>query len=174
MKSLKVSIGAAFVAMAIVAVPLLTQTVDTPIAPIQTDGGLIAGKVLASGVRAWFGIPFAKAPTQDLRWKPPQPTRWTGVWNADRKMPECIQVLRPHDINHYFGEEPSSENCLYLNIWAPGNSTSNSKLPVIVFLYGGGSTIGSSGMANYDGEMMARRGAVFINLNYRVGILGYM
>ena len=91
MKSLKVSIGAAFVAMAIVAVPLLTQTVDTPIAPIQTDGGLIAGKVLASGVRAWFGIPFAKAPTQDLRWKPPQPARWTGVWNAGRKMPESFR-----------------------------------------------------------------------------------
>ena len=71
MKSLKVSIGAAFLAIGIIAVPLFTQTVDTPIAPLQTEGGLIAGKVLPSGVRAWFGIPFAKAPTQDLRWKPP-------------------------------------------------------------------------------------------------------
>src|SRR5206468_9478780 len=144
MKSLKVSIGAAFVAMVIVAVPLLTQTVDTPIAPLQTDGGLIAGKVLAAGVRAWFGIPVAKAPTQDQRWKPAQPARWTGVWNADRKMPECIQVLRPHDINHYFGEEATSEDWLYMNIWAPTSSNANSRLPVIVFIYGGGGTIGSS------------------------------
>ena len=114
MKTLKLSIGAALLAIVTAAVPLLTQTVDTPITPIQTEGGLIAGKVLPSGVRAWFGVPFAKAPTQDLRWKPPQPLRWTGVWNADRKMPECIQVLRPHDINHYFGEEATSEDCLYM------------------------------------------------------------
>jgi para-nitrobenzyl esterase len=174
MKSLKRSIGATLLAIVIVAVPLLTQTVDTPIAPIQTEGGLIAGKVLPSGVRAWFGIPFAKAPTQDLRWKPPQPIRWTGVWNADRKMPECIQVLRPHDINHYFGEEPTSEDCLYMNIWAPASSNANSGLPVIVFIYGGGGTIGSSGMAIYGGETMAQRGAVFVNFNYRVGILGFM
>jgi para-nitrobenzyl esterase len=174
MKSLKVSIGAAFLVIAIIAVPLLTQTVDTPIAPVQTEGGLIAGKVLPSGVRAWFGIPFAKAPTQDLRWKPPQPIRWTGVWNADRKMPECIQVLRPHDINHYFGEEATSEDCLYLNIWAPASSNANSRLPVIVFIYGGGGTIGSSGSALYAGETMAKRGAVFVNFNYRLGILGFM
>lgn len=159
---------------AVLAAPLVAQTVETPVAPIQTEGGLIAGKVLPSGVKAWLGVPFAQPPTQGLRWKPPQPMTWRGVWNADRKMPECIQVLRPHNINHYFGEEPSSENCLYLNIWAPAKSTGTSKLPVIVFLYGGGSTIGSSGMANYDGETMARRGAVFVNLNYRVGILGFM
>src|SRR5262245_37138026 len=174
MKNLKVSIGATVLAIAIAAVPLLTQTVDTPISPIQTEGGLIAGKVLPSGVRAWFGIPFAKAPTQDLRWKPPQPIRWTGVWNADRKMPECIQVLRPHDINHYFGEEATSEDCLYMNVWAPPGAKAGDNLPVIVFIYGGGSTIGSSGMANYDGETMAKRGAVFVNFNYRVGILGFM
>jgi para-nitrobenzyl esterase len=92
MKSLKLSFGAALLAIAIAAVPLLTQTVDTPIAPIQADGGLIAGKVLPSGVRAWFGIPFAKAPTQDLRWKPPQPIRWTGVWNAAVKCSKNLQI----------------------------------------------------------------------------------
>src|SRR5262245_2831553 len=174
MKNLKVSIGATVLAIAIAAVPLLTQTVDTPISPIQTEGGLIAGKVLPSGVRAWFGVPFAKSPTQDLRWKPPQPIRWTGVWNADRKMPECIQVLRPHDINHYFGEEATSEDCLYMNIWAPASSNANSRLPVIVFMYGGGGTIGSAGSALYGGETMAKRGAVYVNFNYRVGILGFM
>ncbi len=159
---------------AVTSLPLLAQTVETPVAPIQTEGGLLAGKVLPSGVKTWLGVPFAKPPTQQLRWQPPQPMSWTGVWNADRKMSECIQVLRPHNINHYFGEEPSSENCLYMNIWAPGNATETSNLPVIVFIYGGGSTIGSSGMANYDGANVARRGAIFVNFNYRVGLLGFM
>jgi para-nitrobenzyl esterase len=163
----------ALVCSAAMAGPGVAQVV-TPIAPIQTGSGAVAGKVLDSGVKVWLGIPFAKPPVQDLRWEPPQPVRWQGVWNADRKMPECIQVLRPHNINHYFGEEPTSENCLYMNIWAPGNSNSNSKLPVIVFIYGGGSTIGSSGIDLYGGETMAKRGAVFVNFNYRLGILGFM
>jgi para-nitrobenzyl esterase len=142
--------------------------------PIRIESGAVAGTRLASGVRAYLGIPFAQPPVGRLRWAAPEPIRWAGTWNADRKGPECIQVLRPHDINHYFGEEPSSENCLYLNLWAPAAATARSRLPVVVFLYGGGFTIGSSGMANYDGEAIARAGAIFINLNYRVGALGFM
>jgi len=111
---------------------------------IQTDSGTVAGKVLDSGVKAWLGIPFAQPPVRDLRWKEAQPIVWKGIYNADRKMPACIQVLRPHNINHYFGEEPTGEDCLYLNIWAPSDARSDSRLPVIVFIYGGGGTIGSS------------------------------
>ena len=147
--------------------------------PVATKSGKVAGTKLASGVKAYLGIPFAKPPTGQLRWKPPQPMSWNGVWNADRKGPECIQVLRPHDINHYFGEEASGEDCLTLNIWAPaaakaGEPKSGRGRPVIVFIYGGGGTIGSSGMANYDGENAAKRGAIFVNLNYRVGLMGFM
>lgn len=147
---------------------------DAPPALVQTDGGQVLGRVLDSGVKAWLGVPFAKPPVRELRWREPQPTRWTGVYNADRKMPECIQVLRPHNINHYFGEEATSEDCLFMNIWAPPDATAASRLPVIVFMYGSGGTIGSSGMANYDGEQVAKRGAIFVNFNYRVGILGFM
>src|SRR5579884_1698062 len=142
--------------------------------PVHTTSGLVAGTEVQSGVKAYLGIPFASPPVGDLRWKAPQPIKWAGVWNADRKGPECMQVLRPHDINHYFGEEPTSENCLYMNIWAPADAKAGEKRPVIVFIYGGGGTIGSSGMANYDGTNMAKRGAVFVNFNYRVGILGFM
>jgi para-nitrobenzyl esterase len=141
---------------------------------VQTDGGQLAGRVLDSGVKAWLGVPYAKPPVRELRWREAQPNTWKGVYNADRKMPECIQVLRPHNINHYFGEEATSEDCLYMNIWAPPAATEASKLPVVVFIYGGGGTLGSSGMANYDGEQAAKRGAVFVNFNYRVGILGFM
>ena len=163
------SLGAALAAS-----PLLAQISLTPIAPIQTEGGMVAGKVLESGVRAWFGVPFAKPPINNLRWQPPQPISWKGVWTADRKMPECMQVLRPHNINHYFGEEATSEDCLYLNVWAPPGSTASDKLPVIVFIYGGGNTIGSASSAMYDGENMAKKGVVFVTLAYRLGILGWL
>jgi para-nitrobenzyl esterase len=142
--------------------------------PVRIESGAVAGTRLSSGVHAYLGIPFAAPPVGSRRWAPPQPIRWGGVWNADRKGPECIQVLRPHNINHYFGEEPSSEDCLYLNLWAPAAANARSRLPVVVFLYGGGFTIGSSGMANYDGEQVARSGAIFVNFNYRVGALGFM
>jgi para-nitrobenzyl esterase len=142
--------------------------------PVQTSSGRVAGTRLDSGVKAYLGIPFAAPPVGDLRWAPPQPTSWSGIYNADRYGPECIQVLRPHDINHYFGEQASGEDCLSLNIWAPAEAREGDGRPVVVFLYGGGFTIGSSGMANYAGEAMAGRGAVFVNFNYRVGALGFL
>lgn len=165
---------AACIAAGMVAPVVWGQSVLERIAPVQTTAGLLAGEVLSSGVKAWLGIPYARPPVDDLRWRPPQPMQWPGVWDADRKMPECIQVLRPHDINNYFGEEATSENCLYMNIWAPPDSHAGSNLPVIVFIYGGGFTIGSSGMALYAGEQVAERGAIFVNFNYRLGILGFM
>jgi para-nitrobenzyl esterase len=166
-------------ASAVLAVGLLVslvsaQITDAPIAPIRTDEGLVAGKVLPSGVRAWLGVPFAKPPVNDLRWRPPQPISWKGVWTADRKMPECMQVLRPHNINNYFGEEATAEDCLYLNVWAPPGTRPGTKFPVIVFIYGGGGTIGSAGSGMYDGEHMASKGVVFATIAYRVGILGWM
>ena len=166
--------AASILCAAILASAVLAQIIITPIAPIRTDEGLVAGKVLASGVRAWLGIPFAKPPINDLRWRPPQAISWTGVWNADRKMPECPQVLRPHNINNYFGEEATAEDCLYLNVWAPPNTRAGAKLPVIVFIYGGGGTIGSAGSGMYDGANMAKKGVVFVTIGYRVGILGWM
>jgi len=174
MKKWSLGIVALCVAAGIVVPVVRGQTVFKEISPIQTTGGLLAGKVLPSGVKAWLGIPYARPPIDKLRWQPPQRMHWRGVWDADRRMPECIQVLRPHDINNYFGEEATSENCLYLNIWAPAGARAGSSLPVIVFIYGGGFTIGSSGMSLYDGQEVAKQGAVFVNFNYRLGILGFM
>ena len=165
------------VSLALVATTSLASAapmIAIPGDPVTTNSGKVAGTQLDSGVKAYLGVPYAKPPTQDLRWKPPQPISWKGVWNADRKGPECIQVLRPHDINHYFGEEPSGEDCLTLNIWTPAQAKAGDGRPVVVFIYGGGGTIGSAGMANYDGENVAKRGAIFVNLNYRVGLLGFL
>lgn len=141
---------------------------------VTTSSGVLDGAVLASGVKAWLGIPYATPPVRDRRWREAEANTWKGTYHADRTMPACIQVLRPHNINHYFGEEATSEDCLFMNVWAPATATATSKLPVVVFLYGGGGTVGSAGMANYGGEDVAARGAVFVNFNYRLGILGFM
>ena len=155
---------------------MLVGTGPARAAPLPVDGGLVEGTTLPSGVRAWLGVPFAAPPVRDLRWKPPQPvTPWRGVWHADRFAPECLQPLRSPRQNHYFGNEATSEDCLYLNIWAPpAKSGPARKLPVIVWIYGGAFTIGSASMANYSGEPLARAGVIRVNIAYRVGALGFL
>jgi para-nitrobenzyl esterase len=146
-----------------------------PIPSIAVDGGKIVGKVTSDGVQAWLGVPYAAPPINDLRWKEPQPVpAWQGVFNADRLAPECIQPLRPRLNNHYFGSPGTNEDCLYLNIWTPATAKAGAKLPVIVWIYGGGNTIGSASVALYDGSNIAKHGAILVSMNYRVGILGYM
>ncbi|MDO7835508.1 carboxylesterase family protein [Sphingobium sp. HBC34] len=156
---------------------LPAQVADRPAGqPVRTDTGLVAGKMLTSGVRAWLGVPFAAPPVRDLRWRDPQPrAAWQGVWNADRPAPECIQPLRGRSINHYFGEEATSEDCLYLNIWAPATPPPVGKpYPVIAWIHGGGFTVGSASMANYAGEALAAKGVVYVAVAYRVGPLGFL
>jgi para-nitrobenzyl esterase len=156
---------------------VFAQIVDRPVPgdPVRIDSGRVAGKVLPSGVKAYFGIPYVAAPVRELRWRDPQPVKpWQGILNADRFGPECIQVLRRKNLNHYFGEEATSEDCLFLNVWAAPTAHAGARLPVVVFIHGGGFTLGSSGMALYGGENVARAGAVFVNFNYRVGAMGFM
>ncbi len=150
----------------------LTMTGAVSAQPVSIDTGQLDGPTLANGVRVWKGIPFAAPPLRDLRWKAPQPAaRWDGVYHADRFAPMCLQPLRNRTMNHYFGNEATSEDCLYLNIWAPSSGT---KLPVIVWIYGGGFTVGSANMANYSGEHLAAKGVVQVNLAYRLGALGFL
>lgn len=153
------------------------QIVERPAGdPVATDAGMVAGKTLPSGIRAWLGVPFAAPPVRDLRWRDPQPhARWTGVWNADRFAPECIQPLRSRSINHYFGEEATSEDCLYLNIWAPPTPPpAGTRYPVIAWIYGGGFNVGSASMANYAGDALAAKGVIYVAIAYRVGALGFL
>ncbi len=144
---------------------------------VALDNGQIEGTTLASGVRAWLGIPFAAPPVRALRWKAPQPVQnWNGVYHADRAAPMCLQSGRGRTMNHYFGTEATSEDCLYLNVWAPPHKQlkSGKKLPVIVWIYGGGFTVGSANMANYSGEGLAEKGVVRVNIAYRVGPMGFL
>ncbi len=158
--------------LAFAALAALSAAGSAAAKPAAIDGGLIEGARLPSGVSAWLGVPFAAPPVRDLRWKPPQPMRpWRGIRHAETFAPECLQPLRSPRQNHYFGEEATSEDCLYLNIWAPPDAR---RAPVIVWIYGGGFNIGSASMANYSGESLARAGVVRVNIAYRLGALGFL
>jgi len=149
--------------------PVLAQSV-------KVESGRIEGITLRSGVRAWLGIPFAEPPLRALRWKPPRmPQRWANVFHADRFAPECLQPLRNRSMNHYFGNEATSEDCLYLNIWAPrAPAPKGHPYPVLVWVYGGGFTIGSASMANYSGAYTAQHDVIQVNIAYRLGALGFL
>ncbi|HEX4851026.1 MAG TPA: carboxylesterase family protein, partial [Puia sp.] len=144
---------------------------------IKIEGGEISGIDLPGEVHAFKGIPFAKPPVGDLRWKAPQPvTPWKGVRVCKTFGPSPMQG-KPVPFGTWTEEflipkEPISEDCLYLNVWTSARS-SKERRPVIVWIYGGGFMSGGSACAIYDGKAMAKKGVVFVSINYRVGIFGF-
>jgi para-nitrobenzyl esterase len=134
--------------------------------------GLLEGTLEAgTGVRAFRGIPFAKPPVGDLRWKPPQlANKWEGVRKANKFGPRAMQ--RPIFGDMGFRSDGMSEDCLYLNIWTPAKS-GKERLPVLVYFYGGGFAAGDGSEGRYDGESMARRGIVAVTVNYRLNVFGF-
>jgi para-nitrobenzyl esterase len=143
------------------------QTPKTP-----TDSGVVSG-VREGGLSVYKGIPFAAPPVGDLRWRAPAPVApWTGTRKADAFAPACMQtgVSMP-------GETPPavSEDCLYLNIWTPAKSDSaHERLPVIVWIYGGGYINGSAAMPLYWGDRLAHKGVLVVTIAYRLGPLGFL
>ena len=139
---------------------------------VQTTGGALQGIALPSGVRAFRGIPFAAPPVRDRRWRPPQAAaRWQGVRAADRFANQCMQARVFSDM--MFRNSGVSEDCLYLNVWAPAIARPGSKLPVLVYFFGGGFVAGDGSEFRYDGESLARRGIVVVTTSYRLGIFGF-
>ena len=159
------------------ATSLAAQAAPRAAAPqVRTASGTVAGITLASGVRAFRGIPFAAPPVRELRWRPPQPVRaWTGVRAADRFGPQCMQARVFGDM--MFRNEGISEDCLYVNVWVPaasaGPATAAARRPVLVYIYGGGFVAGDGSEPRYDGESMAKRGIVVVTLSHRLGIFGF-
>ena len=123
-------------------------------------------------VESFKGIPYAAPPVGELRWRAPQAApAWTGVRVADRFAPDCLQhALRGDDAP--LSVKPS-EDCLYLNVWRPADMKPGAKLPVMVWVYGGGYVSGGTSPAIYDGKAFARDGIVFVSFNYRVGRFGF-
>ncbi len=147
--------------------------------PINVSGGLISGTATSDGtVQLYKGIPFAAPPVGELRWRAPQPVvPWSGVRSCVAFGASPMQTspapFGPWSAEFLIPNEPISEDCLYLNVWAPAQSRTK-KLPVLVWIYGGGFGSGGSGCAIYDGEAMARKGIVFVSVNYRVGPFGFL
>lgn len=137
---------------------------------VATDTGPVIGTA-ADGIQSFKGIPFAQAPVGELRWRAPQPvTPWTEPLLANQYGHDCMQLPFPSDAAP-LGTTPS-EDCLVLNVWRPA-AASEAPLPVIAWIYGGGFVNGGASPAVYDGTAVARRGAVFVSFNYRLGRFGF-
>jgi para-nitrobenzyl esterase len=170
----KILTGAIAVALMAGGAALAQIASPVPGDPIKIDSGLVAGKILPSGIRAYLGIPYAAPPVEELRWREPQPVKpWEGVFNADRVGPACIQNLARHDSLNYAGTPATSEDCLTVNVWTPPGTQAGAKLPVFVWVYGGGFVVGSNGRAFDGGEGLAKKGLVYVSLNWRNGTLGF-
>jgi para-nitrobenzyl esterase len=144
---------------------------SAPAAPqVATESGVLAG-ASDHGLTVYKGIPYAAAPVGDLRWRAPAPKApWSGTRQAHSFAPACMQkgVSMP-------GETPPamSEDCLYLNIWAP-RASARDHLPVIVWIHGGGYRNGSAAMPLYWGDRLAGKGVIVVTIAYRLGPLGFL
>jgi para-nitrobenzyl esterase len=138
-----------------------------------TEASIAPGKVRgaeADGVIAWKGIPFAAPPVGANRWREPQPVaKWTGVREATQYGHDCMQTPFPSDAAP-LGTEPA-EDCLVLNVWRPASMAK--KLPVMIWIYGGGFVNGGSSPDVYSGAKFAKQGIVFVSFNYRLGRFGF-
>jgi para-nitrobenzyl esterase len=142
---------------------------------VRIESGLLSGETSRDGiVRAFKGVPYAKPPVGELRWRPPQPpTPWSGVRPAKHFGPRCLQPSRLPTSIQYFGPEAEGEDCLYLNVWTAARST-DERRPVMVWIHGGAFYLGSAGQPIFDGERLARKGVVVVTVNYRLGRLGFL
>ncbi len=155
----------------------LTLSMTTQVASaadrVKTKAGVLESTITEpGGMRVFRSIPFAAPPVGEFRWQSPQPLkRWRGVRNADRFSPGCAQNIVFADV---IGRgESSSEDCLYLNVWTIAKS-SRERLPVLVYIYGGGYSVGDASELRYDGASMARQGMVVVTANYRLGLFGFL
>jgi para-nitrobenzyl esterase len=145
-----------------------------------TSSGKVVGFSEVNGVHGWLGIPYAKAPVGTLRWKAPLPVeQWDGTLKALNAGAFCPQIGNPSiPIDGSMNGKPvGSEDCLFLNIWAPEHSPSeiaqgNLRLPVMFWIHGGGNSIGHG--ANYSGKVLAaRHQVILVSINYRLGPMGW-
>jgi para-nitrobenzyl esterase len=141
-------------------------------AKVTIDAGSLVGSS-ADGVNTFKGVPFANPPVGKLRWQPPQtPDRWTAERDATKFQLPCVQPTNPD------GKTPNgggiwgktSEDCLYLNVFAPANAKG---APVMVWLHGGASYLGGAHLGGYNGEAFAKNGVIIVTANYRLGPIGY-
>jgi para-nitrobenzyl esterase len=142
---------------------------------VHSPAGAVQGLVQTTPggpANAFLGLPYAAPPTGQLRWQPPMPAaKWTGTRDATHFGHRCMQPALYDDM--FFRDPGPSEDCLTLNIWAPPNAKPYAKLPVMVWIYGGGFTTGSTSEPRQDGGHLATKGVLVVSFNYREGIFGF-
>ena len=146
----------------------LAQHAYSQIQTAKVTGGVVQG-VVTEDISIFKGIPFAAPPVGDLRWRAPAPVQpWTGIKKTVAFGPACMQPE-----NSQGNTAPVSEDCLYLNVWTPAKNA-NAKIPVLVWIHGGGFSGGSTSIPMYDGTGFAKKGLVVVSLAYRVGPFGFL
>ena len=144
---------------------------------VETRYGKIEGvRSAIQKITVFRGVPYAKAPVGDLRWRAPEePAKWDGVKDCSKFAPAAIQTEHQkgsfYEIEFYEGGMDVSEDCLYLNVWADLEIKNK---PVMVWYHGGAYMHGFGHEMEFDGDAIAKRGAILVTVNYRVGVLGYM
>ena len=135
---------------------------------VETMNGFVFG-ARAFGAQRFLGMPFAQPPVHNLRWAPPlPPTNWSGIRNASAYAHNCATTS-----GDYVAD--LSEDCLYLNVYRPDNTTNAANLPVMLFLYGGSFVEGGTSLFVYDGSYVSRHGnVIFVTSNYRLGPFGFL
>ncbi len=145
----------------------------------STENGEVAGLPAGNqGISIFKGIPYAKPPVGNLRWKAPQPAEnWEGIYNAysfsDIPMQCRVPETSMYKKEFYPVDLPRSEDSLYLNIWTPAKSQ-DEKLPVALWIYGGGFVQGYSDKMETDGDAFAKRGVIYVSINYRLNVFGFL
>ncbi|MBU1111743.1 MAG: carboxylesterase/lipase family protein [archaeon] len=136
---------------------------------IELDSGAVQGKTV-NGIKSYLGIPYAKPPINELRWKPPQePVPWYGTKKTTEFGAACSQP----QLFSSSSNEKMSEDCLYINVWTSAKNK-NENLPVMVWIYGGAFLVGEAGLDPYHGANLASEGVVVVTFNYRLGSLGFL
>ena len=150
----------------------ISETVQAAGPAVATRTGRVQG-VTDGAVTSFKGIPFAAPPVGDLRWRDPRPASpWKGVRKASDYSANCMQAPAPPGIIGQDKPRPTSEDCLYLNVWTP-KPKADAGLPVMVWIYGGAYVIGSGALDNTDGAAVAGKGAVVVSFNYRLRQFGF-
>ncbi|MGA7341403.1 MAG: carboxylesterase family protein [Terracidiphilus sp.] len=141
---------------------------------VKTAQGKVHGKTVNSGkVRAFLGLPYAAPPVGDLRWKAPQPpSKWKGTRDAASYGARCVQGHPYSDM--VFQDSGENEDCLYLNVFTPADSSGHSKLSVMFWIHGGGYKGGSASEPRHNGDFLPLKGVVLVTINYRLGVFGFL
>lgn len=162
-----------FLSLAVLTIVPVLPAQPSRVVQQATADGVLEGVVTADGrVRTFQGIPYAAPPVGPLRWQPPQPVQpWSGVRPAREFGPRPMQGRIYDDM--VFHDAGPSEDCLYLNLWRP-EDTAATKLPVMVWIFGGGLRAGGTSEPRQDGGTLCQHGVVVVTLNYRLGVFGFL